>query len=350
MISVLMAVYNGQDCLPRTIESVLRQTCRDFEFIIVDDGSTDSSVQVVRSFDDDRIVLHLNESNIGQTRSLNVGLGLARGKYVARMDAGDLSLPDRLRRQVRFMEHHGQYAAVGTAAAMVTPQGKRIGTARRPRRFREILLRMFYVSPLIHISAMMHRRTVLEMGGYDEDFPIAADHELWSKLVRSGYRLTNLRAALVAWEVDPGSLSFEHLSGRVTQEAPRIIRRNAEALAGVTISIEEAREIFSMFTFGLHTLAQDSIERAEALFARIFASLRKDLCSDMTDRAVRRHLARNYLKLALHHMRQGRGQPARLALHEGRIRHGFQWAHPVLWALSFLPKGLAARLRRPGLQ
>lgn len=341
-----MAVYNGQDALAGTIQSMLRQTCGDFEFIIVDDGSTDSSLQVIRSFDDGRIVVHTNETNLGQTRSLNVGLKLARAKYVARMDAGDFSFRSRLIRQLKFMTRHPQYAAVGTAAVMVSPEGGKIGIARRPRRFREVLLRMFYVSPLIHISAMMHRETILALGGYDEQFHLAADHELWSKLIRSGRRVTSLRRPLVGWEVATDSLSFEHLGGRVTQEASEIIRRNAAQLAGVTVSPTDARDIFAMFTFGLQTLSQEAIDRAESLFRRIFASLKKGLCPDMTGKAVSNHLARNYLKLSLHHMRQGRGGEARRALADGRKRHGFRWTVPVLYLLSFLGKGPAGVLMR----
>ena len=350
IISVLMAVYNGQDALAGTIQSMLRQTCGDFEFIIVDDGSTDSSLQVIRSFDDRRIAVHTNETNVGQTRSLNVGLKLARAKYVARIDAGDFSFRSRLSRQLKFMTRHPQYAAVGTAAVMVSPEGRKIGIARRPRRFREVLLRMFYVSPLIHISAMMDRQTVLKMGGYDEDFLIGADHELWSKLIRSGHRVTSLRRPLVGWEVATDSLSFEHLAGRVTQEASEIIRRNAAQLAGVTVSIEQARDIFTMFTFGLQTLSQEAIDGAESLFRRIFASLKKGLCPEMTQKAVSNHLARNYLKLALHHMRQGRGAEARRALADGKMRHGFRLTALMLHLFSFLGKGSARLLGRHGRQ
>jgi len=350
VISVLMAVYNGQDALAGTIQSMLRQTCGDFEFIIVDDGSTDSSLQVIRSFDDRRIAVHTNETNVGQTRSLNVGLKLATGKHAARIDAGDFSFPSRLSRQLRFMTGHPEYAAVGTAAVMVKPEGRRIGIARRPRRFREVLLRMFYVSPLIHISAMMDRQTVLKMGGYDEDFRIGADHELWSKLIRSGHRVTSLCRPLVGWEVDPDSLSFEHLAGRVTEEVSEIIRRNAAELAGMTVSLADARDIFTMFTLGLQTLSQEQIDGAESLFRRIFASLKKGLCPEMTEKAVSSHLARNYLKLALHHIRQERGGEARRALADGRERHGFRWTALVLYLFSFLGKGPAGLLGRHGRQ
>ena len=95
-VSVLMSVYNGERYLREAVESILNQTFTDFEFIIIDDGSTDSSRAILASFDDPRIVLLQNETNIGLTRSLNEGLSLARGKYIARQDADDASLLERL--------------------------------------------------------------------------------------------------------------------------------------------------------------------------------------------------------------------------------------------------------------
>jgi hypothetical protein len=105
-----------------------------------------------------------------------------------------------------------------------------------------------------------------------------------------------------------------------------------------------------MFTFGLQTLSQEDIDGAELLFEQIIASLEKGLCPDMTEKAARNHLARNYLKLALHHMQQGRSAEARRALAAGRERHGFRWTIPVLYLFSFLGKGPTGLLRRRGRQ
>lgn len=104
MVTVLMAVYNGGDSLRPTIESILGQTYKDFEFLIINDGGTDSSLDVIRSYDDERIILCNNKTNLGQTKSLNIGLRLARGKYVARIDADDFSFPTRLEKQLSIVD------------------------------------------------------------------------------------------------------------------------------------------------------------------------------------------------------------------------------------------------------
>ena len=95
-ITVLMAVYNGEKCLNHTIESILNQSFQNFEFLIVNDCSTDNTIELIKSFEDPRIRIHNNAVNLGQTKSLNVGLKLTKGKYIARMDADDYAMPERL--------------------------------------------------------------------------------------------------------------------------------------------------------------------------------------------------------------------------------------------------------------
>ena len=355
-ISIVMAVYNGQDSVVATIKSMLAQTCGDFEFVIVNDASTDATGEVIDSFDDARIVVHTNETNIGQTASLNVGLAMARGTFIARTDCGDSSMPDRLARQLKFMTkaQGEQYAALGTAGVMVDTDGARIGIARRPAKFRDVLMHMFHVSPLIHISVLARRDIILDLGGYDEQFHIAADHELWSKLIRSRHRITSLPQALVKWEIDTASLSHVHLGGKVTDEAGLIIKRNAAELAGIDISDEDARRIFAMFTFGLQSLGQRDRDIAEAIFKDICARLAERLCGQITPRRVGGHLARNYLKLALGLMAQGKNAQARNVLKICISKHG---PHPACIALlpaTFMGKTLSAAIaktrKRTGLK
>ena len=113
-ISVLMSVFNGERYLIKAIDSILNQTFKDFEFIIIDDGSMDSSNAIIRSFDDPRVRLIENEKNIGLTKSLKKGIDLCRGEYIARMDGDDISLPERLKKQVEFMDHNRGVGISGT--------------------------------------------------------------------------------------------------------------------------------------------------------------------------------------------------------------------------------------------
>ncbi|HKQ33129.1 MAG TPA: glycosyltransferase family A protein, partial [Thermodesulfobacteriota bacterium] len=113
-VTVLMTVYNGEKFLNEAIDGILNQTFRDFEFLIINDGSTDGSREIIKSYKDPRINLVDNESNIGLTASLNRGLSLAGGEYIARQDADDISLPERLEKQISILERNPDIALLGS--------------------------------------------------------------------------------------------------------------------------------------------------------------------------------------------------------------------------------------------
>ena len=126
LVTVLMPVYNGTRYLREAIDSILKQTFEDFEFLIIDDASTDESANVILSYSDKRIRFVQNESNVGQVRCQNIGLDLARGKYIARLDQDDSSLATRLHRQVDLMESEHRLAVVGTWMSKVDDNGHEI--------------------------------------------------------------------------------------------------------------------------------------------------------------------------------------------------------------------------------
>ena len=113
-ISVVMPAYNAENYIREAIDSILAQTFRDFEFLIIDDGSTDHTVEIIRSYSDSRIRLYQNERNMGVAATLNRGLDLARGEYIARMDADDISLPERFAKQAAYMDAHPDVAVCGS--------------------------------------------------------------------------------------------------------------------------------------------------------------------------------------------------------------------------------------------
>ncbi len=127
-VSVLMSVYNGERFLRDSVESILGQTFTDFEFLILDDGSTDSTCEILEEYanKDARIVLVRNDRNLGLTRSLNKGLRLVRGEYLARQDADDISLPKRLEMQVKFLDAHPEVGVVGSALEIIDENGNTI--------------------------------------------------------------------------------------------------------------------------------------------------------------------------------------------------------------------------------
>ncbi len=194
-VSVVMSVFNGEPFLRAAIDGILGQTFRDFEFIIIDDGSTDRSAEMVRSYTDPRIVL-VSQENRGIAVALNRGLEQATGEYIARQDADDISLPERFAAQVRFLDVHREIAVVGTGAILIDSEGRpfsRFSPFTRHERLVAELLRG--VCPLMHGSVMGRRKALLAVGGYKPIFSHAQDVELWLRM-SDQYRLGNLRDIL----------------------------------------------------------------------------------------------------------------------------------------------------------
>ena len=182
-VSVIMPVYNGEKYLNEAIESILYQSYSDFEFIIIDDHSTDDSVSIINAYKDPRIIFTCNDQNIGVTRSLNLGLSLAKGEYIARMDADDISLPERFKNQVSYLDAHPDVGVLGTSVCLINQSGKIGEQIRFPES--HILLRWrlcFFENPIIHPSVMMRRQLVNMFNGYDPKMHTSQDHLLWCRL------------------------------------------------------------------------------------------------------------------------------------------------------------------------
>jgi glycosyl transferase family 2 len=198
-VTVLMAVHNGGELLRSSVESVLAQTCRDFELLVIDDGSTDGSADVVCSYADDRIRLLVNEQNIGQVPSLNLGLQAARGTFVARLDHDDRSRPTRLERQVELF--HDRVALVGTWIDVVGPDGSLWTPVRGEMRdFPEFVTALLVNRfPWGHPSIMFRREVMLELGGYDPSLPGAEDLDFYRRLGEAGWQARVVREPLVLY-------------------------------------------------------------------------------------------------------------------------------------------------------
>ena len=189
LVSVLMAVFDGERYLKLSIESILHQSYGEFEFLIVDDGSTDSTAEIIRSFDDPRIRLIKNHANLGLTRSLNLGLSKARGNLIARQDSDDVSMPDRLSNQVKALKSHPDCVLVSSWCDLIDEDGRRFGCVKPPTGNSDLLSRFSKAdSPFPHGSVMFDKRAVLSIGGYDERFWFAQDFDLWLRLLGNGER------------------------------------------------------------------------------------------------------------------------------------------------------------------
>ncbi len=244
VLSVLMTVYNGGAYLRPAIDSVLAQDFTDFEFVIVDDGSSDGSVDVVRAVGDPRIRLHVNERNRGQTPSLNIGLRLCRGTYIARLDADDLCLPGRFRRQVAFLDANPDVGIVGGSVRMIDGVGRAL--ERSPLPTDDAALRWLSMTRNpFHHPAVTLRRDVIERTGhyFDEQYGANQDYDLWDRLLAHS-QIANLAADMVAYRVHGNNISVLRL-GEQQAMSLRFGARRVATETGVRVTPEELAGIYA---------------------------------------------------------------------------------------------------------
>jgi len=183
-VSVLLPVWNAERYLAGAIDSVLAQTFTDFELLVVDDGSTDGSGALIRRHRDRRILRIENEKNLGVTRSLNLAIQRARGRYLARMDADDRCAPERFERQVAFLDAHPRVALVASRARRIDERGAPLGVLDTPVDGEMLRRRVRLGNCIVHGSVMMRADAVRALGGYDEAMERAEDYDLWLRIVQ----------------------------------------------------------------------------------------------------------------------------------------------------------------------
>jgi glycosyltransferase involved in cell wall biosynthesis len=228
-ISVLMPVYNAERYVAEAVESILDQSFADFEFIIIEDGSKDRSPAILEGYAarDPRIRL-VSRPNTGIVRALNQGLALAEGELVARMDADDIALPERLAKQLRYLEDHPECVMVGSRVLVIDPEGMPL-TVMSDALTHEQIIEGFLAGrgQLVHHPAVMYRRrVVLEIGAYREIFDESEDLDLFLRLAEVG-RIVNLEEPLLKYREHLTKASrakvvrVEENSRRIREEAHR---------------------------------------------------------------------------------------------------------------------------------
>ncbi|MDY0016286.1 MAG: glycosyltransferase [Candidatus Delongbacteria bacterium] len=182
-ISVIMSVYNSEQYLQESVDSILDQTFNDFEFIVTDDCSTDGSFEIIKSYakKDKRIKYFRNAENIGLTKSLNLMLDIAKGKYIARMDSDDISMPERFSKQFDFMENNPEIGVLGTNIRFF---GNYNADSDLPTSNNDLKGELIFRDIIMHPTVMI-RRSVMDENNlrYDEDFRISQDYDLWSRMI-----------------------------------------------------------------------------------------------------------------------------------------------------------------------
>jgi glycosyltransferase involved in cell wall biosynthesis len=216
-VSVLMSVHNGAPWVREAVESVLAQTLHDLELIVIDDGSTDGTPDVLASIRDPRLRVE-RRMRQGLTLALNRALELARSPLLARLDADDVALPERLARQIEFLEAHPDVGLLGTGAREIDPSGREVTVVRPPADDDAIRRALIRANPFVHSSVIVRRSALDKAGRYDPRFPVAQDYDLWMRLARVT-RLANLPEPLVVRRLTPGRVSAVRDDDRLRAEA-----------------------------------------------------------------------------------------------------------------------------------
>jgi len=250
LVSVLMPVHNAARHLDAALAGIAEQDFDDWELVAVDDGSTDESPEILRRWADRdrRIKVLRNETNAGQTVSLNRGLAECRGRWVARQDADDISHRGRLSAQMHHLARHPQTVLLGTQGVLIDERGAKIGLLDVPGDAAAIAWCAPFLNPFLHTAVIFLREIARQEGGYDESFRIAQDYELWTRL-SSRHETANLRRRLVRYRHAETSLSK---TGRslAFAEADRVSAREIERRLGRPWTEHEAG-LVSAFRSGL---------------------------------------------------------------------------------------------------
>lgn len=223
-VTVFMPVYNAGKYLGEAIRSILNQTYKDFELLIIDNCSTDNSVPIVESYNDTRIRLVVNNENIGLAGSRNKALEICDSEYIAFLDADDIAMPDRLMKQVQYMDGHKNIAAVGSYAAIIDGYGNGKDMFR-PQLLNSNYIRAYMVfNNAVANSSAMVRKSVIDNNNirYADNCYGVEDYKFWCGLIKYG-EIANMGEILLKYRATPGSITAEANSARL-DERKRVIK------------------------------------------------------------------------------------------------------------------------------
>ncbi|MFA5104880.1 MAG: glycosyltransferase [Candidatus Margulisiibacteriota bacterium] len=265
-VTVLMPVHNGERYLRETIESILNQTYSDFEFLIINDGSTDKSEEIIKSYDDKRIRFVNNGRNLGRTETPNLGFDLAAGEYIVRTDCDDISCPTRLEKQVRFMRENPDVGICGSWME-VFGQGPSM-IYKLPTGHEEIMCHLLFHNVIAH-SSVIFRKSVLDKFKirYSAEYKVAEDYELWLRAGRLT-RLANFPESLLRYRIHQASTCF-----RMPEEyevANRKVATAALSGLGIEFSKEELDVHLDLVTLGFYP-DKKRIEEMELWLMKLLA-------------------------------------------------------------------------------
>lgn len=303
-----MPAYNAAKFIERAIGSILGQSFRDFELVIVNDGSTDHTMQVIRRFNDKRIVV-VEQEHRGIACALNKGLQVTRSNLVARFDADDICQPERLRIQFDFMQTNPAYIICGSDVDYIDMHEEFVFSYAAPAYSNEQIQQLdFDICPFIHSTVMFRKKEVLETGGYSANAVSFEDHFLWRVLLKKG-KARNLKISLIQVRLNPQSITIDE---RWRKKRFREIKYNA--------------------------LKNERLTEAEGMELRLI--VQEQDVSKIKQGAYYALLGKKYLWNNYHPVKARKNIRAALSFNPA---DGFSY---FLWMLSFMPRGLIRRIYR----
>ncbi len=234
-VSVNMPVYNGEPFLDEAIQSILNQTFSDFELIIIDNASTDKTIEIIHSYKDPRIRLIQNSKNMGLVYSRNRGISESKGIYIAVLDADDISYPERLEEQIRFMDNHPYFGLIGTWTEVFNDDGQ-ILTYWKPDFLPEHISSHLLFQNCLAQSSVMLRKSALPNEWYRPEYPPAEDYDLWVRIA-SQYKVGNIPKVLVQYRTHQSSTGTQQKETQI-QNVRKIYLHQLEKLGLVPVDNE----------------------------------------------------------------------------------------------------------------
>lgn len=231
LVSILMPVHNTASYLREAMDSMLSQTFSDFELIVLNDCSPDNAEEILDTYDDPRIVRYRGEKNVGLSNVLNVGIEMARGKYIARMDSDDISMPNRLQVQVDYLESHLEIDLVSVGMELF---GASEGVWKRERNPEKVKIEALFHSPILHASSVW-RKDRFERNGlrFRQEMVPAEDYDLWTRALVKGLVLVNLPEVLYRYRLHPSQATLQK---NKVLEKERMVRQNYLRMALPSLS------------------------------------------------------------------------------------------------------------------
>lgn len=271
-ISVIMPAYNAETYIKEAIDSILSQTYGDFELIVLNDCSKDRTEEIILSYTDPRIVYLKNPQNMGVAATLNRGLAVAGGTYIARMDADDISLPERFAQQVAFLDANPQVAVLGTNSETFDENGPLYTgwSATNPAQMKVDLL---FSCGVAHPSVMMRKAVIQQLGGYDPEFEGMEDYDLWCR-VAEHHGVTTLEDILLRYRVHSGQVT-KNPSKKYME---RLRRLKLRQLGQLGISADNPG--VELFCQGKHPKTKEEILQTAGLYEELLLADQEKQCYD----------------------------------------------------------------------